>query len=578
MRVNYLLLSLPLLVIGCGEDISTAPSGKAASPSNVDCTVPHAEHIYAECASEADVTNNVGNFNVLSSTPANLGSTKEAPATGIALNQTFSVTFHHAFNPQSISRTTVRIMPNNRFANTLGDAEADEDVADHNDINAIIDANTTLSADAKTFTIRPVQALRPNTGYHLMFNVSDVNNQPASGALYFHTIRNQRISREEFDSNNDLDEKFEYSYDAQGNLVESIKWDVGRPSDGYIRREGAMLAIEQNGQTTNLQTERVEYKNEGAAGTRIADADLVVKRIRLRKEVTVAQVTSNALVDFSDPGIDTVWGTSDDTTGSVSLPGLNHLTHLMTNYYRGIDLTTGELSRSNQRSWPGAGTLATPLTTMETAFGYYQSIARQYRTSDRQIELRVDYRTLAGTSDPVTGIQGPQVVNGRFSPQFSGEKIDDYRWYIYNNDGKLVLRVDVNPRYGDVNKDLITWKLDGSESYTVNNPGKALHGQVITAIDDYRVYQYNFSGQLERYIEYEEDNENSNPVSLTPAMIQQFQNGTLTATSYVTDDKVDEEEVYTYSPTTGGLVERIEYRGAASLGQKADVDTYDATK
>lgn len=579
MRASYLLLSVPLLVAGCAETtLSTAPSGKTTPPSNVDCTVSHAEHIYAECASEQDTVNNSGNFAVLSSEPANLGTSSTSPATGIALNQVFNVTFHHAFNPNSITSTSVKIMPNKRFSNSFGDAEADEDIADHNDVNAIIAADTTLSIDSKTFTIRPKQALRANTGYHLMFDVTDAFGQNATGALYFHTIKNQRISREEFDSNGELDEKFTYSYDTEGNLVESIKWDVGRPSDGYIRREGAIFKVTQNGQTTDLQTERVEYKNEGTPDSTIAEADLEVKRIRLRKEVSIANTSSNALIDFSDPGLDTVWGTSDDQATRVSLPGLNHLTHLMTNYYRGKDPITGELGRSNLNAWPGTGTFATPLTTMETAFGYYQSIARQYRTSDRQIELRVDYRNLAGTADPQTGIKGPLVVGGRFTPQLGVEKIDDYRMYVYNPNGQLVLRVDVNPRYGEVDKDLISWTLNGSETYTVNNPDKPLHGQTITAIDDYRVYQYNFLGQLDRYIEYEEDNENSNPVSLTKLMIDQFASGAMTPTAYITDDKVDEEEVYTYSQTTGGLVERIEYNGLAINGKIDDIDKYDATK
>jgi len=576
MRVNPVIL-FSIFAVGCAETVTTPTD--VSEKSNVDCTVPHAQHIYAECAGDTTTVGNVGNFSVVSSTPANLGTTKENPAKGIALNQTFVVNFHHSFNRQSVTRSSVRIMPTKRFASGFGvDPEADEDLADHNDVNAIIDANTVLTNDDKTFTITPVQALRPNTAYHLMFNVLDAFGSQASGTLHFHTILNPRISREEYDRDGVLDEKFIFTYDADGTLVKSIKWDVGNTSHGYIRKEGIKLPVTVNGATTDLQTERVEYKNEVAPGTTIPESQLEIKSIRLRKEISVANVTSNSLVDFRRAGTDGIWGTSDDETGFVSLPGLNHDTHLMTNYYRGKDPVTGELSSRNYNPWPApfGATTPLPLQTMETVFGYGQSIARQYRTSDRQIELRVDYRKLAGSVDPVTGITGPFTAGTRFSPQFQVEEIDDYRMYVYNPDGRLVLRVDVNPRYGanSTEKKSIRWTLDGSETYVVNKAGSPLHNQTITAIDDYRVYKYNINGQLDRYIEYEEDNDQSNSVSLTPGMIAQFRAGTLTADTYFTDDKVDEEEVYEYDPATGGLKTRIEYHGAASAGIKADVDQY----
>jgi len=526
---------------------------------NIFC---HSTYINPTCTDDHGFTEVSRNFNVLSSTPTILGITAETSAAAIRLNETFSVTFLQSFDQKSISNQHVYLV-SNQHLRFLSSNISDRSELDSSD-NMIIETQLGLSSDNKTLNITPQKSLEPDTCYQLFFDLADNEDKPIKGSLYFYTIRNIRVKREEFDTNGNLDEKFSYIYDTKAKLIETIKWNIAKPNAGYIRKEDKILEVTQNDTTSTLQTDRVEYILMSGPDDPIP-TDLDIRSIRLKKEIRLSGGNRViASIGFDDAGADMIWGTMDDSTQRlIGLSGLTHYTHLLTNYYRGFD------------SWPSSDIIPVPIEVFEESFEYRQSIVHQYRQSDNQIQLRVDYRKMNGTIDPITGIQGP--INnslGRLSPDNTSEEIDDYRLYIYNSIGQLVLRIDVNPRYGVVDKANFNWKLDGTETYEVNKIDSPMDGLTVSAIDDYRVYQYSARGQLQRYIEYEQDIENGNPVDLNAVEIEAFRNSPGYESNYITNDKIDEEAVYQYNTNSGGLMTRTEYHGPAENKIISDIDTY----
>lgn len=246
-------------------------------------------------------------------------------AKGVMIDDTLKVVFSTEIDATTVNATNVKLMP------TVSDA------AQHSEDPALDDMQQipgvpTLSADKKTLTFEPSEHLHLGTLYHLRLAKIKTAAGVALAAtqIDFQTINNNELTETNYETRDpatigQITDYETYEYDTNGNRIKTNIFGPDKTTLVEIEEEGENLPI-----GTKFATEIVYSV---AAGVNTVT--------RYRANIKNAAGTVTAHVTYTGAGVDTVWGTADDTVGSFTDHNHNHVNplHWTTQSFRPVGTT-----------------------------------------------------------------------------------------------------------------------------------------------------------------------------------------------------------------------------------------------
>ena len=243
-------------------------------------------------------------------------------AKGVMIDEPLKVVFNADIDAATVNDTNVSLMP------SMSDADQhSEDPA--LDAMQRIPGTPTLAADKRTVNFTPTQHLQFGVTYHLRL----AKLKTAAGATLaavqvdFQAINNNELTETHYETRDpatigQVTSYETYEYDANG---ERIKTNVYGPD------KTTLVEVEESGPNLTVGTKAVtEIEYKVAAGAQTID--------RYRADIKNAAGLVTAHVTYTGPGVDTQWGSADDTVGSFTDHAHQHVNpkHWITQSFRPV--------------------------------------------------------------------------------------------------------------------------------------------------------------------------------------------------------------------------------------------------